>query len=184
MPLPRKRLVRFARCEDGSYSVEAVMILPLLLWVALASMTFIDGYRQQNANLRTTYTIADMLSRQSDPVGPRFVDGLGRIHTFLTQGKNETSLRVTVAIWNEPDGKHELVWSDSTGNAPAPITDVTLAQLSPSIPALSNGSTAIIVETWMDYEPVFKIGLSPHRFHHSAIVTPRFRPQLKYEAGA
>ncbi len=177
----RRSTARFARETEGSYSVEAVLILPVLLWAVLASLTFVDGYRQQTTNLRTTYTLADMLSRQSDPVGPRFVDGLGRIHEFLTRSRNDTTLRVTVAYWDADAAEHRLVWSDSSEGGPPPLTGQTLSDLASVIPDLADGASAIIVETWMDYVPAFPVGLGDDRFYHRVISTPRFGPQLKYD---
>ncbi|MBJ3761815.1 hypothetical protein ILP92_03510 [Maribius pontilimi] len=174
-------LKRFARDTSGAYSIEAALVLPTLIWAGLSSLTYVDGYRQQTMNLRTTYALSDMLSRQWDPVGPKFIDGLGRVHDHLTESDDETYLRVTVAYWDAIDEEHKLVWSDSTDDGPTEVTQETLNSIAGAIPTMANGDSAIIVETWMDYVPAFNIGLKPNRFYNRVVTSPRFTPQLKYD---
>ena len=177
-------LTGFARETSGAFSIEAALVLPTLIWGGMSMLTFVDGYRQQTMNLRTTYALADMLSRQWDPVGPDFVDGLGRVHDHLTDSLDETYLRVTVAYWDEVDQEHKLVWSDSTDDGPDTVTQDSLGDIADAIPAMANGDSAIIVETWMDYVPAFNIGLARDRFHNRVVTSPRFTPQLKYDPDA
>ncbi|SEO08001.1 TadE/TadG family type IV pilus assembly protein [Palleronia pelagia] len=172
---------RFIRNEDGAYSIEAALVLPTLIWCSLAMLTYVDGYRQQTMNLRTTYALSDMLSRQWDPVGPKFVDGLGRVHDHLTESDDETFLRVTVAYWDEPANEHKLVWSDATSDGPVPLNQETLTDVAGAIPTMANGDSAIIVETWMNYVPAFNVGLKPSQFYNRVVTSPRFTPQLKYD---
>ena len=61
--LLRARLATFAQDARGSLSVEAALILPLLCWFYVASFVWFDAFRTQNANLKASYTLADMLSR-------------------------------------------------------------------------------------------------------------------------
>ena len=188
------RLRAFLHDTSGSYSVEAVLVIPMLVWAALATLTFVDGYRTQTMNLRVTYSIADLLSRQEDPIGPDFVDGLGRLHDYLSGNEHPTHLRVTVIRCNEhsevaaddgcdsPDDERLLVWSDVSDGGAEPITQDTLETVIDAIPRLAFADSAILVETWLDYSPPFDVGLDARRFEHRIVVSPRFVPQLKYAA--
>lgn len=174
----RSQLRTFAKDTGGSSALETVLILPLLLWSMLATFTFVDGYRMQSMNLRATYTISDLLTRQWDPVDQQFLVGLGKYHEFLTNTAHETTLRVTVVYFNEPTNDHRLVWSYTNDPSKPKITQGTLSTFATKIPTLANADSAIIVETWMDYEPPFAIGLPASEFNSRVITSPRFVPQL------
>ncbi|WP_226779240.1 TadE/TadG family type IV pilus assembly protein [Oceaniglobus trochenteri] len=174
----RRKLRAFAKDSTGSYTVEAVLILPLLLWAMLATFTFVDGYRMQALNLRATYTISDLLTRQWNPVDRDFMVGLGKYHEFLTNNGHDTSLRVTVVYYDAEKDNHVLVWSYTTDASKPKITKGDLPSLASSLPVLANADSAVIVETWMDYEPPFKIGLPETVFNNRVVSSPRFVPQL------
>ena len=174
----RSQLRRFARDDNGSYTIETVLILPILIWGMLATYTFVDSYRMQALNLRATYTISDLLTRQWDPVDDEFMDGLTKFHEFLTNDGHDTILRVTVVYWDEPTDKHRMVWSYTSDESKPRVRAAEFKALKPVIPVLANADTAIIVETWMDYEPPFDVGLSASQFNTRVIASPRFVPQL------
>lgn len=172
------RLRRFAREPRGSFAVETVLMLPLLFWTVAAVYGFVDAYRMQALNLRATYTIGDLLSRQWNPVKPGYVDGLGRLHGYLTHGRYDTALRVTVVTWDALLEKHILLWSRGTEAAHPAITQATLSEVEARLPDMANGQSVILVETWMDFTPVFRIGLGAQTFRNEVVTAPRFVPQL------
>jgi Flp pilus assembly protein TadG len=59
---------RFLKSENGSYSVEAVIIFPILLWALGATFVFWDVYKLRNNAAAGTYTVADLVSRQTDAI--------------------------------------------------------------------------------------------------------------------
>ena len=182
-----QRIQSFWHDTAGSYAIETVLVLPTLIWGSLSALTYVDGYRTQTMNLRITYSLADFLSRQQEEVGPKFIDGLGRVHQFMTNDTDPTHLRVTVIYCNEIDRcdnldhDRRLVWSDSSEKGAPELTQATLASIEPYIPVLASSDTAIIVETWLDYTPPFTIGLPNSRFYNRVVVSPRFVPQLGYD---
>lgn len=174
------RLRHFVRETAGSYSIETAMIVPMLLWGVLATYTYVDSYRMQALNLRATYTVSDLLTRQWNPVDPDFMRGLGRFHKFLTNDTQPTAMRVTVVYWDEKTETHKLVWSYTTDTAKPEITQSDLVTMGPTIPTLADSDTAIIVETWMNYNPPFAIGLPSTQFANRVVSSPRFVPQLTW----
>ena len=46
--LIRRRLARFSSDQTGSTTVEAVLILPLLLWAYVAMFVYFDAFKIQN----------------------------------------------------------------------------------------------------------------------------------------
>lgn len=184
----RRRLARFAAGEAGNYTIETVLVLPLLVWACLATLTFTDAYRAQLSTLRISYAIADMLSRwqEKEGIGPEHIDGLGRVFEYLAEGSDNTYLRVTSLVYDAEDDRHEIVFSrgtraDPARPAPPPITAATLAPVVDRLPILADRDSVILLESWLDYTPPFRVGLGSRRFETDLVVSPRFIPRLTYD---
>ena len=87
------RLRRFAAAESGALSVEAVIIFPILLWAFIAMFVFWDAFKAQNINLKATYTVADLISREDDPIDAAYVDGMNDVYEFLIARDDGNDLR-------------------------------------------------------------------------------------------
>lgn len=177
------RLRIFGDDQKGSMPAEGVMAATFLIWWYIASFQFFDAYRQKNVNLKAAYTIADMLSRQTDPVGPRYVGGLNKVFDYLTYSRKPTEVRVSSVYWDDSLKQYRVLWSYSSGTRPIQ-TDATLQSYKNQIPVMSIGDTTVIVETFMAYEPIFSIGLKAQWFNTFIVTRPRFAPQVVYDAAA
>jgi Flp pilus assembly protein TadG len=97
---------RFLRSERGSFTVEAVVIFPLLVWAYTAMFVFWDAFKTQNINLKATYTIADMISREQEQICTDYIEGARSIYAFLNAGDSNHQVRVTnVRQIPDPDGE-------------------------------------------------------------------------------
>lgn len=177
--LPRP--LRFLRREDGSITIESVLVLPTLIWGCLATLTYVDGFRTETANLRITYTLADMISRteSDDVVGPKYLDGMARIYAYLVEGNDATAMRTTVIGWDATNDTHTFEWSYGTSPVAPSLTAGTMSEVTDQIPMLADGDVVVIVETWQDYSPAFNIGFDERVFYNSVVTSPRFLPQIK-----
>ena len=184
---PGRSLRRFRQDEAGSYTVETVLMLPILCLTIFTMLTFIDAYRAKLHALRVTYAVGDMLSRAQFPATHQTIAGLAEVFDQLSIGAHDTAIRVSSIIWDDSNSEHLLVWSDSaragSGTAPpTPITSDTLAQITEALPTLADGDSVIFVESWVQYEPPFDIGLAEQTFQHTGVVSPRFIPVLYFDA--
>lgn len=171
----------FGRRADGSLSVEAVLMFPLLAWAYLGMYFFFDAYRQQNINLKAAYTVSDMLSREVDPVNTNYITGLNTVLDFLTQSADPTQIRVSVVYYDEDTDRHILVWSRGTRGKLDLTQEQINDELSARIPIMADKDTAILVETWAYYVPSVNIGLPEVTFDNFIVTSPRFAPQLCFE---
>jgi len=181
------RIARFRTETEGSLSVEAALILPLLTWLYVGSFVWFDAYRTQNANLKAAYTIADMLSRETTPVSNAYMEGLNTTFDYLTASNHPTYIRVTNlkctdACDNDASRVLEVNWSYATEGRPA-LSTGDMTGYNDKIPLMPLGDTVILVETFMAFEPMFNVGLSATSFENYIVTRPRFAPQLLY-AGA
>lgn len=169
---------RFMRSEEGSISVEAMLILPILVWCYLGTFVFFDAFRSQSTNLKAAYTIGDTLSRETEYITPSYMDSLSALQTFLVDEDNGMArLRVSVYRFQESDNTYRVNWSRTRGGG-LQLTDTMLADLRSNLPRMLNAEIAILVETWVGYHPTYSVGLQDFTFTDLVVTRPRFAGQL------
>lgn len=179
---PWARWCRFWRSARGSLSVEAVFILPILIWAYAGTFVFYDAFRTQRVNITATNTIADLISRQIAPVDAELIEGMHEIYDSIAQARNQTTLRVTSLYWNVNRERYEVIWSHGTrGNQR--LNHGRLNQLADRLPGIPRGDTLILVQATMDYTPPMPIGIAAQTFDHLVFIRPRFAPQIIFEDG-
>jgi hypothetical protein len=180
------RIRDFLKDEDATLSVEAALILPILLWAYGGMYVFWDAFKMQNINVKSAYTIADMLSREVVNITPEYVDGMLAMHDFLNRDRYVTRLRVSV-VGSRLDaaGQPELIlcWSEARGTGME--RHRTIDAIEDRIPMMAVGTEVIVVETEMDYVPLLRrpYGLDERTFTNFIPTRPRFnRGQVGFTA--
>lgn len=180
----RAAVCRFARARDGSLSVETAIILPLLCMVYVGSFVWFDAFRMQNINLKATYTIADMISRESEGVDQDYFDAMEKIYDYLTYGDYPTQLRLSIIECTADCGDEDLrvlevCWSKATtGRAILKTSDIQFN--SDIVPLFPKGDEIIVAETFMSYTPAFNVGLGHQIFENVVFTAPRMPGQMKF----
>lgn len=169
-------LRRHRNAEDGALAPEALIILVALVWVYTAMFVFWDAYKTENLVVKATYTVADMISRETMPIDDAYIDGANTIFGFLS-GQNPTNdLRVTVVEMDVgPDGvtpELGIIWSYGTGTWQRVID---IAEIESRVPILAIGDQLIVVEGKSRWTPVFNVGL-PERDLYELVVAKRRLP--------
>lgn len=167
------RPVRFARDETGNMPAEGVIASVFLVWWYVASFQFFDAYREKNINLKAAYTVADLISRQTNAIDANFVDGLNTLFDYLTHSRVPTWVRVTSVVWDESEQRFEVQWSYATGSIER-LNTATLQANANRIPQMPPGDFVTIVETNMAYEPIFNIGLNAQWYTTFITTRPRY----------
>ncbi len=172
---------RFRRSERGALSVETVIMFPILLWAYGAMFVYWDIYKNLNTNLKATYTIADLISREPDPMTPAYIDGAGGIYRYLLRSPDDGDIRVTVvAMDSDPVTNANVLalrWSYGT-NQMAPRTDLT--GIAGEIPIMAAGDNLIIVESRVAWDPPMLFGLEARQITNRVFTSPRFVPQVLF----
>jgi len=195
----------FNRDQDGTVIIEAVLMLPLMIWVGLGMYAYWDGYQTTNTSQKGAYVIADLVSRQNEPMSRSDLEGLNQVMNFMLSTGETAKLRVTSIgrKISHDDGDHEGENDDEHEHAPAPapvaddaefevlwskspylampaLTTADLAAYSNRIPMMAEGDTVIMVETEVGFTPVFDVGLDPLTIKDLIVTRPRFLPQVCY----
>jgi hypothetical protein len=168
------RSALFGSDTRGSMPTEGVMAFSFLVWWYIASFQFFDAYRQKNTNLKAAYTIADMVSRQTDYVDRNYIYGLNTVFDYLTFSNKPTWIRVTTINWDGNSNSFKVKWSCQTGTGHLPHTDATINARASQIPTMPVGDEVILVETFMAYEPIFSVGLNAMVYNTFITTRPRW----------
>lgn len=149
-------LRRFGRDEKGAVVVEAVIMLPLLIWAYLALFVYWDAYRSVNTSQKAAYTISDMISREMNdtPLTPAYITGMRDLMKYLVDADQTVKLRVTSVTWSQARTRYEVDWSVSPNAEFDPLTTASIWTVSDRIPTLADGDHVIVVETEVDYKPL------------------------------
>ena len=175
------RLDRFRREENASQSVEAVLVIPLLIWAFLATYTFFDVYRAKSLALKANYAISDLISRETNTMDMNYLLGAESVYEYLTQASPDPWVRVTVVYCDANCGDNtrslRVDWSKATDSLPTFSDEDLMNSLDPIIPWLAEDERVIIVETSVEYEPPFSqnlTGIGGRTFVDIVMTRPRF----------
>jgi len=172
---------RFAESERGAMPVEGVIASTFLIWWYIASFQFFDAYRQKNINQKGAYTVADLISRETNAIDANYVEGMNTLFDYLTFSRRPTTIRVSSVFWDNDNNMNKVAWSYATG-ATGGLTTVELQERANRIPAMAVGDYVIVVETFMAYEPIFNTGLKAQWFEQFITTRPRFTTCIAWNA--
>jgi hypothetical protein len=166
----------------GYVSLEAMIILPALLWIFSAGWVYYDALHQQTVNQKANYTISDMISRETDALTADYVDNAQTLLRILTKTDNvEAGIRITVVTF---DGTGwQIGWSRSRGAA-APAESLNIADFDGRLPQAAAGEQLILVETWDRHNPALQVGLGAFDIRSYSFTRPRYAPQVVLATGA
>lgn len=172
---------RFIRDDRGSVLVEALMVLPVLIWAHAALFVYWDAYRTINDMQKATYSISDLISRNQTTVNAAYLDGMRTTLNYLLQEDVPAGMRTTSFRWDEADSRYEVIWSKSSDFEAPALTDSSIAALANRLPVMSDGDSAILVETSLPYRPPLNFGINAQVMHQFIVTRPRFLPRICYD---
>lgn len=165
--------------QRGAVSVEAVLVLPAVIFALLAMFVYFDAFRTQKSNTSVSYTVSDLVSRQITPITPAFVENMHDLFDYLARTRHPTAMRLSSVYYNVVDDEYQVVWSYATrGN-----TVLSNAELNAAIdrmPLIPRGDTVVLLETRMSYTPPFTVGIGAQIMDHFVVTRPRFAPQIAF----
>lgn len=159
-------------------------MLPLLVWTLIATLIFFQGFHLQSRNVKVTYTIGDILSREEAPVSPSYLDNLHGLQNMMTSAADgRAALRVSLVKFslNEVDGtgRYSVIWSEARGGrVVAHPTGAPEPRLEASLPVMFDGQSILVTETWVEYVPALYFGFLETREFAELMTTRPRGPQL------
>lgn len=158
----RHYLRKFRDDQNGSMSIELLLVTPILVWALLSTYVYFDLFRVESNSNRAALTIADMFSRENLDIDGPYLNNARNILRELTYEENNPDFRITVYTYNDSTSTYRVRWSRNRGMAPN-YNNADLANLKAAgrLPALANGDRAILLQTRTEYDAPFSVGLGP-----------------------
>lgn len=162
-------LRNFWRERDGSIPIEGLFGGLLLLGWYIVAFQFYDAFRVRSGALRATYTVADLISRERNAIGPTYMAGVKKVFDYVSSAPNSnyTWLRISLIScfasdtdMRDCDGTTKQFSLDASyaTNAIPVHTKTTINQESNRIPILGAGDMAVVMESSYTYWPIFASG--------------------------
>lgn len=175
MGIFKSKLQKYCRREEGTTTVEFMIAMPLIVFWVAGSFTFFNAFAEYTKSVKATYTIADILSRQTE-VDDDYIDSMNQLFAnFMRENTNDVWLRVTSI---QKDGENFSVdWSTATGlhNNLVNAGDIP----DELIPDLLDDETVILVESYVSFTPFLDyVGIDSRTYANQIVVSPRFASQL------
>lgn len=173
----KRHVLNWKNDETGSVAVETLLMVPILSWAMLATVTFFDAYRSEAISYKAGMTVADMFSREVNYITPDYINGARDLLRLLAIDDANPDLRVTAFEWQEDKNRYRRIWSKEKGPRSALKTS-DLALMTDRLPIMSDNEVAILVETWIEYETPFTVGLDDYEMETYTVISPRFATQI------
>lgn len=171
-------LTRFLREERAAVAFESVIIFPILAWAWIGTFTFFDAYRVYNTSIKATYTVADLISRQEFDILEEEMDGFADMLALMIRGHEGVEFRAS-EIHRANDGAYRTVWSHTTGTL-ASLCGNSLDSIQDQMPAVAIGERFVIVESFVDFDPAFNVGINELDFENFTVTRPRYAGRIPY----
>lgn len=173
-------LRRFIREDRASLSIEAAIMLPILVAFYVAGYQYFDQYRREAHMTKASYAVADMLSRRLGIVTPNDLNGLEGVYETLTYSVDSSYMRFTEV--RRSGEELEVIWSYATDGQPAMTQDRLQGYLN-QIPRLDPNERVTLVEAYTYDDPYFNVGLEDRIIPSFVPISQRYAARLAFAPG-
>ncbi len=171
---------RFWQDERAAIAMETAIITPVLAWCYISSFVFFDAFRTYASSVKATYAIADVISRQTNTLRTRDVDGYSSLLENMVRNDGGVRLRVSQIYYDATTDSHCVEWSDAT-NGEAVLFTANLVDMGELLPTMVHAERLILVQSFIPYRPAFNTGLAPITFTNFTFTRPRYAGQIRFE---
>ena len=175
----KTRLAAFRDETGGTVSVEFIIMAPIVFWAYASMFSWFDAYRQVGVHEKAAFTIADMSSRETNPLDSDYINATRDMVQFLTRSAQRPDIRISVIRYvGGNTNEFRLDWSQKRGSIGS-LRNSDVRNWHNKLPMLVNGERIILVETRIEYTPPFLWGLMEQNDLATFVFTrPRFSPRI------
>ena len=180
-------LQSFWKETKGAITVETVIAVPLLFWAITATFEYFEVHRYKSAREKATYTIADMISRETAEPGVTsiYMDNALTLFNEMSNDDGTNQIRVSIIRYDANADIYEINWSEVRGEGTlVPLTTNDVRNDHDVLPILDNGEDLILVESLSIYDPVFDVGLNDLIIDTRTFTSIRFASQMCFEGNS
>ncbi|MCF6271685.1 MAG: hypothetical protein L3J37_00640 [Rhodobacteraceae bacterium] len=169
MKVLREILSRFKDDDEGTVTVEFIIILPVLILWWIGSMVFFDAFEARAGAARVSHLLADIVSRQNATNNAE-IDDLLTLQNKLLPREPVGNVRVS-EIYRDSSGDLSVNWSYSTGGSALETDDIPTSIL----PTLLDEQYVMLIETAVPYIPLADwVGIEAQTWVNRIYINARF----------
>lgn len=165
---------KWRRDERGGSIVEFALLAPVLLLLLLGTVTLFDLFRNLQSVEKATFTVGDMMSRQSVMSQTTLNDMLSLMRHMVPTA-NDGGLRVSSI--GKQGGVLVVRWSHKTGsNVPNTALPASV------IPDVAEGDSVLLTESFVPHQAFSgAFGVGAVTFGTQSAHRPRFVSSIAFE---
>lgn len=193
----------YLRDDRGNLTMEFVLWLPILLFWFVISAVFYDAYKSRDDAAKAAYTIADIVSRETELGVDRIEELVDLQRALLPRAGREMFLRLSSISCDktggclDPDtavtGDYSLNWSilpphdtwpTPFPGAPAALTGNSDIPLD-ALPLMAEGDTIILIDVNVPFRPFSDwVGVDAREWAFRVAVWPRLVSEIDLSPAA
>lgn len=163
----------FRRNEHGASLIEFALLAPVLLLLLLGTVTLFDLFRTLQSVEKATFTVGDMLSRQTQ-MNQSTLDDMLTLMRQMVPSASDGGLRISSI--DKQGGELVVRWSRSVG-VNVPVTELPMAV----VPDVAEGDSVLLTESFVPHEAfVGLLGFGALQFGAQAAHRPRFVSSIAF----
>ena len=167
---------RWRRDERGASAIEFALLAPILLVVLIGTVTLFDMFRNAQNVEKATFTVGDILSRQTT-VSQTQLTGLLSLVKHMVGTADDGGLRVSSI--SKASGTLKLDWSKVVGNAVIVTGQAIPYDL---VPDMADGDSVLLTESFVPHGAFAQgFGLDNITFKNRSVHRPRFVSAIKFQ---
>jgi Flp pilus assembly protein TadG len=171
----KRFLQRWRSDERGVSAVEFALLTPVLLTLLIGSVTVFDLFRTAQSAEKGTFTVGDMLSRETAITSAKLTSMLAFISNTVD---HDGSPLLRVSSITNINGTLTVDWSRSVGNADIETDAVDMTE----IPAMAAGDSIILTESFLPHRAfVPGFGLDHIVYANTSAQRPRFVGRIVFQ---
>lgn len=192
----KARLRDAAKDDDGTLTVEFVVMFPLLAFWFLGAITFFEAFRSNSLTSKVAYTISDIASKygEGDNIADKGFKTQDLMELFQIQQRmmprrtSRGSMRISsICFWEDKDetdgddSKYRVLWSwvGDNGSGPSlnPLVDGDIP--TEIMPVMADQDTVMFVEIYTNWKPISTMGglMQPLTWTNRLVERPRVLPE-------
>lgn len=173
----KRMFAKYRSDNTGAMTMEFMVMLPILLMWFAGLFVFFDAFQSWMKSLKATYTVSDILTRQT-VVDDDYIHALDGVFDSISQSKTNATSFMRVSQVKNNDGTLEMVWTTDTFEGPV-LVEATIDDVRAHVPTLMDNEYVIVFQTYRPFNPLFDwVGLSDMTFENNITSPLRFTSSL------
>ena len=174
-----RRLLRDIR--GMTITLEFMLFLPVLVFTMAGGYYIFDAYRERMLVQKAAFTLADLMSRETEALGDTYFDNMFALQGHITRRSVPIAFRASMLRWDEEDEVFSVTDTEVRGVGLEELTNEDVIGYEENLPPLSNGESLLVVTIIHGYSMVNILDDRLIQMTDTVFTRPRFAPTVTFD---